>query len=67
MTARTTDLHAQWRQDNCDAIDSINAFIERCNLLASRLRYRPELHQKYPMLRPKAATSSQIASDATAE
>jgi antitoxin CcdA len=32
----------RWLQENSAAIDSINNFIERRGLLASRLRYRPE-------------------------
>jgi len=32
----------RWLQENSAAIDSINNFIERHGLLASRLRYRPE-------------------------
>jgi antitoxin CcdA len=31
----------QWLDENKDAFDSINAFIENHGLLASRLRYRP--------------------------
>ncbi len=35
----------QWLQDNREAINSINSFIDRHGLLASRLRYRttPEM------------------------
>jgi antitoxin CcdA len=32
----------RWLQENSAAIDSINDFIDRHGLLASRLRYRPE-------------------------
>ena len=32
----------RWLLENSAAIDSINNFIERHGLLASRLRYRPE-------------------------
>jgi antitoxin CcdA len=32
----------RWREENGAAIDSINSFIDRNGLLASRLRYRPE-------------------------
>ncbi len=32
----------RWLEDNRDAVASINSFIERHGLLASRLRYRPE-------------------------
>jgi antitoxin CcdA len=32
----------RWLQENSAAINSINNFIERHGLLASRLRYRPE-------------------------
>ena len=31
----------RWLEENCEAIDSINSFIDRHGLLASRLRYRP--------------------------
>jgi antitoxin CcdA len=32
----------RWREENRDAISSINAFIDRHGLLADRLRLRPE-------------------------
>jgi antitoxin CcdA len=32
----------RWLDENRQAIDSINAFIDRHGLVASRLRYRPE-------------------------
>ena len=32
----------RWREENRDAISSINAFIDRHSLLANRLRLRPE-------------------------
>ncbi|HYS47659.1 MAG TPA: type II toxin-antitoxin system CcdA family antitoxin [Xanthobacteraceae bacterium] len=32
----------RWLEDNRDAIASINAFIDRHGLVASRLRYRPD-------------------------
>jgi antitoxin CcdA len=32
----------RWLEENRDAVASINSFIERHGLLASRLRYRPE-------------------------
>jgi antitoxin CcdA len=32
----------RWLEENRDAIASINAFIDRHGLIASRLRYRPE-------------------------
>jgi antitoxin CcdA len=32
----------RWLEENRDAVASINLFIERHGLLASRLRYRPE-------------------------
>ena len=32
----------RWLEENRAAIESINAFIDRHGLLASRLRYRPE-------------------------
>jgi antitoxin CcdA len=32
----------RWLEENRDAIESINAFIERHGLLASKLRYRPD-------------------------
>jgi len=32
----------RWLEENRDAITSINAFIDRHGLIASRLRYRPE-------------------------
>jgi antitoxin CcdA len=32
----------RWREENQDAIASINAFIDRHGLLADRLRLRPE-------------------------
>lgn len=32
----------RWLEDNREAIASINAFIDRHRLLASRLRYRPD-------------------------
>ncbi len=32
----------RWLQENNAAIDSINNFIEKHGLLASRLRYRPK-------------------------
>jgi len=32
----------RWLEENRDAIASINSFIDRHGLLASRLRYRPE-------------------------
>ena len=36
------DQERRWREENREAIASMNAFLERHNLLASRLRYRPE-------------------------
>ncbi len=33
----------RWLEDNRDAIASINAFIDRHGLVASRLRYRPDI------------------------
>ena len=38
----TAERENRWREQNRDAIASINAFIDRHGLLASRLRYRPE-------------------------
>jgi antitoxin CcdA len=32
----------RWLEDNREAVASINSFIDRHGLLASRLRYRPE-------------------------
>jgi len=32
----------RWREDNRDAIASINSFIEQHGLLAAKLRYRPQ-------------------------
>jgi antitoxin CcdA len=32
----------RWLEENRQAIESINAFIDRHGLIASRLRYRPE-------------------------
>jgi antitoxin CcdA len=32
----------RWREDNRDAIASINAFIEQHGLLSAKLRYRPQ-------------------------
>jgi antitoxin CcdA len=32
----------RWLEENRQAIESINAFIDRHGLVASRLRYRPE-------------------------
>jgi antitoxin CcdA len=32
----------RWLEDNGEAVASINSFIDRHGLLASRLRYRPE-------------------------
>jgi antitoxin CcdA len=32
----------RWLEDNREAIESINAFIDRHGLLASKLRYRPD-------------------------
>ncbi len=32
----------RWLEDNREALASINSFIDRHGLLASRLRYRPE-------------------------
>jgi antitoxin CcdA len=36
------ELEKRWLQENREAIASINAFIDRHGLLASRLRLRPE-------------------------
>ena len=36
------ELERRWLEENRDAIASINAFIDRHGLIASRLRYRPE-------------------------
>jgi antitoxin CcdA len=32
----------RWLEDNREAIESINSFIDRHGLLASKLRYRPD-------------------------
>ena len=32
----------RWLEENREAVESINAFIDRHGLLASRLRYRPD-------------------------
>jgi antitoxin CcdA len=32
----------QWLEENREAVESINAFIDRHGLLAGRLRYRPD-------------------------
>ena len=37
-----SEREKQWLQDNREAIDSINSFIDRHGLLASRLRYRAQ-------------------------
>ena len=37
-----TKQEERWLEENRDAIESINSFIDRRGLLASRLRYRPE-------------------------
>jgi antitoxin CcdA len=36
-----TEQERRWLEENREAIASINTFIERNGLLASRLRYRP--------------------------
>lgn len=36
------DRESRWLEENRGAIASINAFIDRHGLLASRLRYRPD-------------------------
>jgi antitoxin CcdA len=36
------DQEKRWLEDNREAIASINAFIDRHGLLASKLRYRPD-------------------------
>lgn len=36
------ELEKRWLEENSAAIESINGFIEKHGLLASRLRYRPE-------------------------
>jgi post-segregation antitoxin (ccd killing protein) len=41
-TIAKAEQERRWLQENSAAIDSINNFIERHGLLASRLRYRPE-------------------------
>lgn len=37
-----TEREKRWLEDNREAVASINSFIDRHGLLASRLRYRPE-------------------------
>jgi post-segregation antitoxin (ccd killing protein) len=42
LTVVKAEQEKRWLQENSAAIDSINDFIKRHGLLASRLRYRPE-------------------------
>jgi hypothetical protein len=41
-SGKSTEEQARWSKENRQALESINAFIDRHGLLANRLRVRPD-------------------------